>query len=130
MKPYWRPFISLFIFVTLATPALAGAPRPDIPDAIKGEQCVEDTDFMRRNHMDVLLHQRDETMHKGIRTKKHSLKECFTCHVVKDANNTPVSVSNPKHFCRECHDYAAVKVDCFQCHTSVPGGRKATGARL
>jgi len=101
--------------------AIAGAPKPDIPKAAKGEQCVEETSFMRRNHMKLLLHQRDETMHQGIRTKKHSLKECFTCHVVKDADNKPVTVKNPKHFCRECHDYAAVKVDCFQCHSSVPG---------
>lgn len=106
----------LFSFV-----AIAGTPRPDIPEAVKGEQCVEDTEFMRKNHMEILLHQRDDTMRSGIRTKKHSLKECFTCHVVKGADNKPVTVKDPKHFCRECHDYAAVKVDCFECHTSVPG---------
>ena len=130
MKAYWHHLLLLLTFVTLATPALAGAPRPDIPEAIKGEQCVEETSFMRKNHMDLLQHQRDETVHKGIRTKKHSLKECFTCHVVKDANNTPVKVSNPKHFCRECHDYAAVNVDCFQCHSSVPGEKKTMGRKL
>jgi len=75
----------------------------------------------------LLLHQRDETVHKGIRTKKHSLKECFTCHVVKDKDNKPLTVSSPKHFCRECHDYAAVSIDCFQCHTSIPGGGKTKG---
>ena len=130
MKAYRHLLIQLFILVTLVTPVLAGAPRPDIPEAIQGKQCVEETEFMRKNHMDLLQHQRDETMYKGIRTKKHSLKECFTCHVVKDANNTPVTVSNPKHFCRECHDYAAVNVDCFQCHASVPAGRKTAGAKL
>jgi len=127
----WRASILAALLLALFSLAsIAGVPVPDIPDAIKGEQCVEDTDFMRRNHMDILLHQRDETVHDGIRTKKHSLKECFTCHVVKDANNQPVTVKNPKHFCRECHDYAAVNVDCFQCHTSVPGGSKTTGAKL
>ena len=130
MKAYQHLLLQLFLFVTLATPVIAGAPRPDIPEAIKGEQCVEETGFMRKNHMDLLQHQRDETMHKGIRTKKHSLKECFTCHVVKDANNTPVTVKDPKHFCRECHDYAAVNVDCFQCHSSVPGEKKTMGRKL
>lgn len=105
----------------MSNSAIADVPKPSIPDAVKGEQCVEDTDFMRKNHMDILNHQRDDTMRRGIRTKKHSLKECFTCHVVKGADNKPVTVKDPKHFCRECHDYAAVKVDCFQCHTSVPG---------
>jgi len=123
----WRAFVVLMLFSLLA---FAGAPKPDIPEAIKGKQCVEETSFMRKNHMELLLHQRDDTVHLGIRTKKHSLKNCFTCHVVKDANNKPVSVQDPRHFCRECHDYAAVKIDCFQCHSSVPGGRKTTGAKL
>lgn len=106
--------------LAFASAATAATPKPDIPKAAKGEQCVEDTTFMRRNHMELLMHQRDETMHKGIRTKKHSLKECFTCHVVKGDDNKPVTVADPRHFCRECHDYAAVKVDCFQCHASTP----------
>ena len=117
----WRIFLALALF---SVAAIAGAPMPDIPKAAKGKQCVEDTDYMRRNHMDLLLHQRDETMYNGIRTKKHSLKECFTCHVVNDENNKPVTVSDPRHFCRECHDYAAVNVDCFQCHTSIPGNKE------
>ena len=125
MKNYWH--ILLLLMLLLATPVTADVPMPGIPDAIKGEQCVEDTDFMRKNHMELLLHQRDKTMYKGIRTKKHSLKECFTCHVVKDKDNKPLTVSSPKHFCRECHDYAAVSIDCFQCHTSVPGGGKTKG---
>lgn len=139
MKFYWHTFLlALPLSVALVgNTASADVPRPSVPEAVKGEQCVEDTDFMRKNHMDLLQHQRDETMHKGIRTKKHSLKECFTCHIVKDADNKPVTVKNPKHFCRECHDYAAVKVDCFQCHTSVPGedpaynsGSRETGGSL
>jgi len=117
----WRIFLALALF---SVAAIAGAPMPDIPKAAKGKQCVEDTNFMRRNHMELLLHQRDETMRKGIRTRKHSLKNCFTCHVVKDTDGQPVTVKNPKHFCRECHDYAAVNIDCFQCHTSTPGNKK------
>lgn len=105
--------------VANAAPNPGRVPLPVIPQG-KGEQCVEDTDFMRRNHMKVLLHQRDETMHEGIRTKKHSLKECISCHAVEGADETPVSASSPQHFCRSCHDYAAVKIDCFQCHASKP----------
>jgi len=33
----------------------------------------------------------------------------------------PVTVDDPQHFCRTCHDYAAVRPDCFQCHASRPG---------
>ena len=121
MKRYWH---LLLLLLVMSAPALAGAPKPDIPKAAKGEQCVEDTAFMRRNHMNLLMHQRDETVHLGIRTKKHSLKNCFTCHVVKDASGQPVSAKDPRHFCRECHDYAAVQVDCFQCHKATPSDSK------
>ena len=58
----------------------SGVPMPQhtLP---KAESCVEDTQVMRRNHMDLLKHHRDETMHNGIRTPKHSLNECINCHV-------------------------------------------------
>lgn len=121
MKPHGALFLLLLTLLLMAgTPAHAGAPRPDIPKAIKGEQCVEDTEFMRRNHMELLEHQRDDTVRRGFRSKKHSLKNCFTCHVVKDSGGQPVTAADPRHFCRECHDYAAVQVDCWQCHVSTP----------
>jgi len=119
----------LVLLLTAGAPALAGAPKPDIPEAIKGEQCVEDTGFMRRNHMELLEHQRDDTVRRGIRSKKHSLKNCFTCHVVKGDDGKALTVSDPRHFCRECHDYAAVQVDCWQCHVSTPEAA-AKGGRL
>jgi len=108
-------------FLAIVTPVIvmAGAPLPDIPKG-KGDHCVEDTEFMRKNHMKLLLHQRDLTVHLGIRTKKYSLKNCIDCHAVKDADNQFVSVASPKHFCRSCHDYAAVSIDCFECHASKP----------
>jgi len=92
---------------------------PVIPEG-RGESCVEDTAFMRRNHMELLKHQRDETMLKGVRSTQHSLKECLNCHVVYGPDSVPVTVSNPTHFCRSCHDYAAVSIDCFECHASRP----------
>jgi len=94
-------------------------PVPVIPMG-QGDSCVEDTDFMRRNHMDLLQHQRDETVRDGIRTQQYSLKECIDCHVVSGEDAVPVTVTSPDHFCRSCHDYAAVKIDCFQCHASRP----------
>jgi len=44
----------------------------------KGEKCVAPTDEMRASHFEKILHQRDKTMHQGIRTKTNSLKECIT----------------------------------------------------
>jgi len=119
-------FASLSIMVSIISVSVfAGAPVPDIPKG-KGDKCVEDTQFMRESHMDLLLHQRDDTLRRGIRTKKHSLKECIACHVVKDSNNQAISAANPKHFCRQCHDYASVNIDCFQCHASKPGKKSVS----
>jgi hypothetical protein len=27
-----------------------------------------------------------------------------------------VRYEDPQHFCAECHAYASVKIDCFECH--------------
>ncbi|MDH3979308.1 MAG: sulfur reduction protein DsrJ [Gammaproteobacteria bacterium] len=95
---------------------------PEIPEAqarfSEAQGCVEPTAEMRKNHMDYILHQRDETMYEGIRTRQYSLNECINCHV-SDAEDAP-RVSSEEHFCNSCHSYAAVKVDCFQCHADRP----------
>lgn len=91
-------------------------PKPVI-EAGKGEKCVENTEFMRRNHMMLLNHQRDKTMHQGIRTKNHSLKGCIECHASRRNDSV---VGSDQNFCQSCHSYAAVKLDCFECHSSKP----------
>jgi uncharacterized Ntn-hydrolase superfamily protein len=100
----------------------------------RGEQCVEPTDDMRRNHMKHILHQRDKTMHQGIRTTKHSLKSCVDCH----ADPATTSVLGQDGFCSSCHEYASVKIDCFTCHTdkadkaalaTLPPPKPATGVQ-
>ena len=111
--------VGLFLALTTFTPIFADVPKPHIPKA-DAKQCVEETSFMRRNHMDLLMHRRDETMHNGIRTRKYSLQNCLTCHAVKDKQGEFVTVKSEKHFCKSCHSYAAVKIDCFECHSSTP----------
>jgi hypothetical protein len=81
-----------------------------------GDKCVKDTPYMRRHHMDVLKHQRNDTMRKGIRTTEFSLQGCIDCHADKQTN----SVLGKDGFCQSCHSYAAVKLDCFECHSSKP----------
>lgn len=92
----------------------ARVPVPEISiNKEKGEKCVEPTAVMRRDHMKFILHKRDDTMHNGIRTSKHSFKNCVNCHV----NPKTGSVLGKEGFCASCHTYAAVKIDCFECHT-------------
>lgn len=86
----------------------------------KADQCVEPADVMRKDHMKFLLHQRDETMHKGVRTKKYSLNECINCHANKDDKGNYIPVTAEGEFCQSCHSYASVKLDCFECHATKP----------
>lgn len=96
--------------------AASRVPQPVI-EAARGGQCVADPAFMRRNHMGLLKHQRDDTLRGGIRTGKYSLKTCIDCHASQTTNSVAASDTN---FCQSCHSYAAVKIDCFECHTNKP----------
>jgi hypothetical protein len=104
-----------------AAPIFAEDLRPELKiNRSNGDNCVEPTDVMRRDHMKFLLHQRDETMHEGIRDKKHSLKECINCHANKDEKGTYIPVNAEGEFCQSCHAYSSVKLDCFECHATKP----------
>ena len=107
----------MLVLALLAASAQAGSLAPAVEPAAKGERCVEDVATMRRNHMRFLVHQRDDTVRGGIRGARHSLKGCIDCH----AGKTSGSVATARNdFCVACHSYAAVKIDCFECHSSKP----------
>ena len=109
---------SVAVLLFAAIGANADVPKPKL---IHGEgECVEPADIMKKNHMEFILHQRDETVQQGIRTSKHSFKQCISCHAVKDDNGEFVHVDDSRHFCVTCHEYVAVSVDCFQCHADTP----------
>ena len=104
-----------------APQARTRVPQPVI-ESVRGGQCVEDPAIMRRDHMKYLRHQRDETMHGGVRGAKYSLKTCIECH----ASQTTQSVAATKtNFCVSCHSFAAVKIDCFECHATQPAATSA-----
>ena len=107
--------LAVAAFATAA--ALAAPPLPHVEPARAGTQCVEDSATMRRLHMRFLEHQRDETVHGGIRGAKHSLKGCVDCHASKTSGSVAAA---PTDFCQSCHVYAAVKIDCFECHSGKP----------
>jgi hypothetical protein len=92
----------LSVLLTVPLSAIAGAPKPTIKIENPG-QCIAPAAEMRRNHMDMLKHQRDRTLRQGIRGEKASLNECVNCH----ASKTTGSVLGKDGFCQECHSYAA-----------------------
>jgi cytochrome c553 len=105
----------LLIFLLLATPAWATDSIGLKLDIGRGGQCVDDPQFMRKNHMRMLRHQRDETVRQGIRGGRYSLAQCVNCHASKKDDNV---LGSSEHFCQGCHEYAAVHIDCFECHSS------------
>lgn len=95
-------------------PARAGDGQPQLERARSGP-CVADPRLMRRTHADLLQHDRDATVHRGIRDRRESLAGCVDCHASKADGRV---VGSDRHFCQGCHAYAAVKIDCFECHAS------------
>jgi hypothetical protein len=117
----------LLIASSAATAEPAGrTPRPAIEPAQAGTQCVAAPEVMRRDHPAMLRHQRDVTVHRGVRQGRDSLQGCVECH----ASAATGSVAQAKaDFCSSCHSYAAVQIDCFECHSSKAQKRLAqTGA--
>jgi hypothetical protein len=119
------------VMLAASAPALAGGagtsndlrvPLPAIEAARAGTVCIADPATMRRDHPSMLKHQRDETVHGGIRGAKASLKGCIDCHA--SAKTTSVAAA-PGDFCQSCHGYAAVKIDCFECHSAKPATKVA-----
>ena len=86
----------------------------------KGEACIAPISEMRTDHMSMLLHKRDQTVHQGIRTKKASLTECINCHVTPGQDGHVARIDSEKHFCSSCHVAASVRLDCFECHADRP----------
>jgi len=85
-----------------------------------GAICVRSASKMRRIHMDLILHQRDKTVRKGMRSTTDSLRKCIACHVKYDEKHNPIPVNAEDQFCSHCHKKVAAKLDCFECHSTVP----------
>jgi hypothetical protein len=118
--------IGIIIFVVLVTSPfyLAGKkatakpdPKVDTPEILKlpekERNCVESKAFMKKEHMQLLNDWRDwvvrdgTTIYTNAEGKKYTMSlqnTCMKCH------------SNKSKFCDECHNYAAVKPYCWDCH--------------
>jgi hypothetical protein len=87
---------------------------PELEKAVKGEQCVRDTEYMRSNHMDLLNEWRDRVVREGQRYESgqagHSYERslshtCLDCH------------QDREKFCDRCHTYIGVATPpCWSCH--------------
>ncbi len=111
-------------FADAGDPRAGRVPMPAVRIEADGA-CVAPTGEMRRDHMKMLLHQRDRTVREGLREPRFSLKHCIECH----ASRKTGSVLGQDGFCSSCHTYASVSIDCFECHTPLRQTRIAGATR-
>ncbi len=120
----------MFVLVTGLSACDSNSKPPELMKAVNQFKSDEIRDRhienMRINHMDELLHKRDETVINGIRTEDHSLKSCINCHIPEQYNGKVLRSTDPEHFCSTCHNYVAQKIDCFQCHVDHPNNSKVS----
>ncbi len=109
----------------LSAAAADGVPKPQVVIENPGH-CVAPAEEMRRNHMEMLKHQRDKTLRLGQRGAKVSLNGCIECHASKKTGSV---LGGDGNFCQGCHAYAAVKLDCFECHQPQTGIAAAGATR-
>jgi hypothetical protein len=119
--------VGLVVFIILATSPLwlnamlGGSPEvPEIKLPTNGStECVEGTEYMRAEHMDLLNQWRDDVVRRGTRDYVSSTsgkvydmslsRTCMDCH------------SNKAEFCDACHTYLAVSPYCWDCHVEPKG---------
>ena len=128
--------------VNLNTPAIQAVAPAD-------QQCVESPEFMRANHMQLLNQWREEAVRNGqsvyINSKGKSFgislqDTCLKCHTTEAEKAAQTGgMSNPAaitggisksaasaspQFCASCHNYTAVKPNCWSCHFEPKGAKK------
>lgn len=121
---YILPGLALFLVVaTLPIWLGAGGGNPGFrsPPNPGGERCIEPKDFMRVEHMRILVRWRDDVVREGNRDYvatdgrhwEKGLKTCVACHGHADARGKSTTAAAA---CSECHGYVDAKLDCWNCH--------------
>ncbi len=119
---FFSSLIMLMILSVLAVSASADKNwrQSGNSKATKAEACVAPVAEIRRNHMDMLKHQRDMTVHAGIRKTDNALHGCIDCHANTHDSGEYIPVNAEGQFCESCHSFVAAQLDCFSCHATVP----------
>jgi len=89
-------------------------PELELPDPEEHEHCIESTEYMRAQHMNMLDEWRDIYVREGYQMYWSELKQqsflmsltktCMDCH------------SDKEKFCDRCHEATAVDPYCWDCH--------------
>jgi len=135
------------LWYSLAAGGSAAAPDVQVPEG----RCVEDVEYMKANHMDLLNQWRDAVVRgdpvthpgrsidnktyvsklDGTHYEMSLTKTCVEqCHAGADkqpgegqaASAAGVHAATSRAtFCHTCHDYANVRPTCWDCHVEPQG---------
>lgn len=108
--------VAFLLLVFMGTAYGAGP----VLEPARGEPCVADPATMRRDHMEMLKHEREASVRR-LERGKAGLRECVECHASRESGSV---AARREDFCVSCHAYTGVKLDCFECHASKASKRK------
>ncbi len=112
--------LAVFLWGIAFCPAVSAADAPVPQQKLIRGHWSENKEIMQKNHQDLLKGRMNAEYPLDMTQKNISIEQCVTCHVQRGQDNMPVSADNANHFCRECHTFNKVSVNCFQCHASLP----------
>ena len=91
-------------------------PKLDTP---KGEECVEDAEYMIGNHMDLLNTWRDQVVREG--GQEYTSSSFHKTYVMSLTGTCLECHTSSEKFCDRCHEYADVEPTCWNCHVETKG---------
>ncbi len=91
---------------------------PELEYPADADACVEATDYMTANHMDLLNRWRNAVVREGQREYQASSGERYVMSLTGTCLDCHTSIDE---FCTKCHDYADVSPKCWDCHIAPEG---------
>ena len=96
----------LILYGAISNVIVLGSEPPQVileqPDP-RFDKCVEDIEYMRFHHWELLRGIRENIVRYGKRGDI-TLNKCKECH------------TNREEFCDQCHNAVSMTPDCFGCH--------------
>jgi hypothetical protein len=108
-------FFGVFTFPFWYNHLSASAPpKVELTEKAKAAKvCVAETEFMRREHMQILDQWRDTVVREG---KTLYVAENGKEYVASLSNTCMDCHSNKAEFCDKCHTYTSADPYCWDCH--------------
>ncbi|ACV67539.1 sulfate reduction electron transfer complex DsrMKJOP subunit DsrJ [Desulfohalobium retbaense] len=106
-------FVGLMTFPFWFNLGNAAYERPELQEVKDAEECIEPTEYMRTEHMQLLNDWRDSV----VREKNRIYVSTTGKEVTMSLQNTCMDCHTSKQeFCDKCHNSAAVSPYCWDCH--------------